>query len=170
MSLRSRIVQVRDLPAGASISYGRSFVTKRPTRVGVVPIGYGHGYSWLLSNRGQMLLGGRRVPIIGRVTMDLTMIDCTDLPHVAVGDEAVLFGEQAGAALRVEEVAGWSETLPYEILCTLGKRVTRIYREGGRVPHMTTLVGERPEWTAAADGYVRAREAAARAPLPAAGH
>jgi alanine racemase len=166
MSLRSRIVQVRDLPAGASISYGRTFVTKRVSRIAVVPVGYGHGYSWLLSNRGQMLLAGRRVPIVGRVTMDLTMIDCTDVPSVAVGDEVVLFGEQAGAGLPVatlpvEEVAGWSETLPYEILCTLGKRVTRIYREGGRVPHMTTLVGERPEWTAAADGYVRAREMAA---------
>jgi hypothetical protein len=94
--------------------------------------------------------------------MDLTMIDCTDVPGVSVGDEVVLFGEQAGASLPVEEVAGWSETLPYEILCTLGKRVPRLYREGGRVPHMTTLVGERPEWTAAADGYVRAREMAAQ--------
>jgi alanine racemase len=167
MSLRSRIVQVRELPAGTSISYGRTYRTSRLSRIAVVPVGYGHGYSWLLSNRGQMLLAGRRVPIVGRVTMDLTMIDCTDVPHVAVGDEVVLFGEQAGAGLpvatlSVEEVAGWSETLPYEILCTLGKRVTRIYREGGRVPHMTTLVGERPEWTAAADGYVRAREMAAR--------
>ena len=162
MSLRSRIVQVRELPAGASVSYGRTFVTKRPTRVGVVPVGYGHGYSWLLSNRGQMLLGGRRVPIVGRVTMDLTMIDCTDVPRAQVGDEVVLFGEQSGAQLPVEEVAAWSETLPYEILCTLGKRVTRLYREGGRVTKMTTLVGERPEWTAAADAHVREREAASQ--------
>jgi len=166
MSLRSRLVQVRDLPAGTPISYGRSFVTSRASRIGVVPIGYGHGYSWLLSNRGQMLVRGRRVPIVGRVTMDLTMVDLTDVPGVQAGDEVVLFGEQDGAALRVEEVAAWSETLAYEIMCTIGKRVARLYRRGGRAVSVTTLVGERPEWTAAADDYLRRRELA---PAPHAG-
>ena len=160
MSLRSRLVQVRDLPAGTPISYGRTFVTSRPSCIGVVPIGYGHGYSWLLSNRGQMLVRGRRAPIVGRVTMDLTMIDLTDVPGVQSGDEVVLFGEQDGATLRVEEVAAWSETLAYEILCTIGKRVARLYRRNGRVVSVTTLVGERPEWTAAADDYLRLRELA----------
>ena len=159
MSLRSRLVQVRDLPAGATVSYGRTYTTARPSRIGVVPVGYGHGYSWLLSNRGQMLLAGRRVPIVGRVTMDLTMVDVTDVPGAAVGDEVVLFGEQAGAAIPVEEFAAWSETLAYEVMCTLGKRVPRLYRHGGRAVRMTTLVGERPEWTAAADAYVRRRDA-----------
>jgi alanine racemase len=158
MSLRSRLVQVRDLPAGVPISYGRTFVTSRPSRIGVVPIGYGHGYSWLLSNRGQMLVRGRRAPIVGRVTMDLTMIDLTDVPGVQSGDEVVLFGEQEGAALRVEEVAAWGETLAYEIMCTIGKRVARLYRSNGRAVSVTTLVGERPEWTAAADDYLRLRE------------
>lgn len=161
MSLRSRLVQVRDLPAGVPISYGRSFVTPRPSRIGVVPVGYGHGYSWLLSNRGRMLVRGRRAPIVGRVTMDLTMIDLTDVPGVEPGDEVVLFGEQDGAALPVEEIAAWSETLAYEIMCTIGKRVARLYRRGGRVVRVTTLVGERPEWTAAADDYLRQRECAA---------
>ncbi len=161
MSLRSRLVQVRDLPAGTPVSYGRTFVTSRPSRIGVVPTGYGHGYSWLLSNRGQMLARGRRVPIVGRVTMDLTMIDLTDVPDIAVGDEVVLFGEQDGATLPVEHVAAWSETLPYEVMCTIGKRVARLYRSGGRAVRVTTLVGERPEWTAAADDYVRMREGTA---------
>jgi len=161
MSLRSRLVQVRDLPAGVPVSYGRSFVTSRPSRIGVVPVGYGHGYSWLLSNRGRMLVRGRRAPIVGRVTMDLTMIDLTDVPDVEPGDEVVLFGEQDGAALPVEEIAAWSETLAYEIMCTIGKRVARLYRRGGRVVRVTTLVGERPEWTAAADDYLRQRECAA---------
>jgi alanine racemase len=161
MSLRSRLVQVRDLPAGAPISYGRSFVTARPSRIGVVPVGYGHGYTWLLSNRGQMLVSGRRVPIVGRVTMDLTMVDLTEVPGIEVGDEVVLFGEQAGARLSVEEVAAWSETLVYEVMCTIGKRVARLYRRDGRAVHLTTLVGERQEWTAAADDYLRRREAAA---------
>ncbi len=163
MSLRSRLVQVRDLPAGTSVSYARTFTTRRPSRIAVVPVGYGHGYSWLLSNRGQMLLAGRRVPIVGRVTMDLTMVDVTDVPDVHPGDEVVLFGEQAGATLPVEEFAAWSETLPYEVMCTIGKRVPRLYCLGGRAVRMTTLVGERPEWTAAADDYVRRRAADAAA-------
>lgn len=158
MSLRSRLVQVRDLPAGASVSYARTWTATRPSRIGVVPVGYGHGYSWLMSNRGAMLVGGRRAPIVGRVTMDLTMIDLTGLPAAAVGDEVVLFGEQAGESIGVEEVARGSETLPYEILCTIGKRVTRLYVRDGRAVRMTTLVGERPEWTAAADLYLRERE------------
>ena len=161
MSLRSRLVQVRDLPPGSSVSYGRSFVTSRPSRIGVVPVGYGHGYSWLLSNRGRMLVNGRRVPIVGRVTMDLTMIDLTEVPEVAVGDEVVLFGEQDGASIGVEEVAEWSETLAYEVMCTIGKRVARLYRRGGRAIRVTTLVGERAEWTASADDYLRRREFAA---------
>lgn len=158
MSLRSRLVQVRELPAGAPISYGRSYVTRRRSRIGVVPVGYGHGYSWLLSNRGAMLVHGRPAPIVGRVTMDLTMVDLTDHPgNVAVGDEVVLFGSQGDATIPVEEVARWSETLPYEILCTIGKRVARMYLRSGVPIHVTTLVGERPDWTAAAAEYVRRR-------------
>lgn len=158
MSLRSRLVQIRELPAGTSISYGRSFTTTRPSRIGVVPVGYGHGYSWLLSNRGAMLVGGSRAPIVGRVTMDLTMLDLTDAPPAQVGDEVVLFGTQGRASLPLDEVAVWSESLPYEVLCTLGKRVTRMYLRGGVPDHMTTLVGERPQWTASAADYVRRRD------------
>jgi alanine racemase len=93
--------------------------------------------------------------------MDLTMIDLTEVPGVEVGDEVVLFGEQDGAVLTVEEVAAWSETLVYEVMCTIGKRVARLYRHGGRAVRVTTLVGERPDWNAAADDYVRRREHAA---------
>lgn len=157
MSLRSRLVQVRQLPAGSSISYGRTHVTSRATRVGVVPVGYGHGYSWLLSGRGRMLVGGREAPILGRVTMDLTMIDLTDHGPVSVGDEVVLFGEQMGRSLPIEEIARGSETLPYEVLCTIGKRVTRLYVQGGEATHMSTLVGERETWTRAATHYLRER-------------
>jgi len=160
MSLKSRLVQVRELAAGVPISYARTFVTQRPTRTGVVAVGYGHGYSWLLSNRGHMLVRGHRVPILGRVTMDLTMVDITDLPETAVGDEVVLFGEQDGASLPLEEVAQGSETLPYEIMCTIGKRVTRIYVRGGRPVRLTTLVGEREEWTHRAADHFRLREQA----------
>ena len=166
MSFRSRLVQVRDLPAGAHVSYARQYTTKRPTRVGVVPVGYGHGYSWLLSNRGHMLVGGRRVPILGRVTMDLTMVDVTDVPGAAVGDEVVLFGDQGGASLPLEEVAAWSETLPYEIMCTIGKRVTRIYVRAGRPVKLTSLVGERAEWVEQAADHFRMRAQAVAAARP----
>lgn len=157
MSLKSRLVQIRTLPAGATVSYGRTFVTSRPTRVGVVPVGYGHGYSWLLSNRGSMLVNGSRAPILGRVTMDLTMVDLELAPRAKVGDEVVLFGEQQGVTLPLEEVARWSETLPYEIMCTIGKRVSRIYLSGGRPVKMTSLVGERAEWVEQAADHFRMR-------------
>ena len=158
MALKSRLVQVRELPAGVPISYGRTYETRRPTRTGVVAVGYGHGYSWLLSNRGQMLVGGKRVPILGRVTMDLTMVDLTDLPAARVGDEVVLFGGGAGdGMLTLEELAAWSETIPYEIMCTIGKRVTRIYVRGGRPVKLTSLVGEREEWVDQAVDHFRRR-------------
>ena len=143
MTFKSRLVQVRRLPAGRTISYARTFTTSRPSVIGVVPVGYGHGYSWLCSNRGAMLVGGRRAPIVGRVTMDLTMIDLTDLASARVGDEVVLFGAQDAAAIPVEEVAAWSESLSYEVLCTIGKRVTRIYLRCGRPVKVLTLLGER---------------------------
>jgi len=147
MSFRSRLVQVRRVRAGRPISYGRTFRTERDSVIGVIPVGYGHGYSWLCSNRGVMLVAGRRVPIVGRVTMDLTMLDLTDLALAtgrvpAPGDPVVLFGRQNGSSLTVEELARWSETLAYEVLCTIGKRVTRVYLRGGRPWRVVTLVGE----------------------------
>jgi alanine racemase len=157
MALKSRIVQVREVPAGSPISYGRTFVTRRPTRIGVVAIGYGHGYSWLLSNRGRMLVGGGSVPILGRVTMDLTMVDLSDSPGVRVGDEVVLFGDQGEASLPLEEIARASETIPYEIMCTIGKRVARIYVRGGRPVKLMSLVGERAEWAEQAADHFRLR-------------
>jgi alanine racemase len=163
MSFKSRIVQIRDLPAGTPISYARTFVTSRPTRTGVVAVGYGHGYSWLLSGRGHMLVRGRRVAILGRVTMDLTMVDLTDAGPVEVGDEVVLFGEQGGERLTLEELARGSETLPYEVMCTIGKRVARIYVRGGRPVKLVSLVGERSEWTHGAADHFRMRDEAVAA-------
>jgi alanine racemase len=166
MSFKSRLVQIRDLPAGSPVSYGRTFVTSRPTRSGVVAVGYGHGYSWLLSNRGHMLVRGAKAPIIGRVTMDLTMIDLTEVPEATLGDEVVLFGEQGEARLPLEEIARQSETLPYEIMCTIGKRVTRIYVRDGRPVKLTSLVGESAEWAAQAADHFRLRAQALAAARP----
>src|SRR5512140_290645 len=149
LSFHCRLVQVRPVPAGRHISYGGTFVTERDSRIGVIAVGYGHGLSRLLSNRGQVMIRGRRVPIIGRVTMDLTMVDLTDLPLAAVGDDVLLFGDPPDAApggdspIRIEEVAAWAETIPWEIMCQIDKRVVRKYVRSGQVVKVMTLVGER---------------------------
>jgi alanine racemase len=156
MSFKSRVAQLRSVPSGRFISYGRTYQTKRTTRVGVLPVGYGHGLPWLLSNRGEVLIRGRRAPMIGRVTMDLTMVDVTEIPDVALGDEAVLWGDQGGAQITLEEVAERAETLPYEILCSMGKRVVRMFMRQGQPSKILTLIGERQESEGA--GTRRARK------------
>jgi alanine racemase len=152
MSFKTRVVQLRDVPAGRSISYGRTYRTSRWTRVAVLPVGYGHGYPWHLSNRGEVLVRGRRAPIIGRVTMDLTMVDTTDVPDVALGDEVVLWGDQGGVRLGLHEVAAWAETIPYDLLCSMGKRVVRVFVQEGHPPKVLTLIGERQEVEVAEPG------------------
>lgn len=152
MSFKTRVVQLRDVPPGRNVSYGRTYTTSRWTRIGVLPVGYGHGYPWQLSNRGQVLIRGQRAPIIGRVTMDLTMVDATDIDAIALGDEVVLWGEQAGARIGLDEVAGWAQTIPYDLLCSMGKRVVRVFLEKGRAPKVLTLIGERQEVEVAESG------------------
>jgi alanine racemase len=143
MSFRSRLLQVRDLPAGHPVSYARTFITPRPMRIGVVAVGYGHGLSRELSNRGEMLVRGRRAPVIGRVTMDMTMVDLDGVPDAQVEDEVVIFGEQDEAAISIEEVAAISGTIAYDIMCSIGKRVPRVFRRGAATVKVTTLIGER---------------------------
>lgn len=145
MTFKTRVVQLRSVPAGRYISYSRTYQTTRRTRVAVLPVGYGHGYPWLLGNRGEVLIRGRRTPIIGRVTMDLTMVDATEVPDVALGDEVVLWGKQGDGRIDLTEVAERAETIPYELLCSMGKRVVRIFLEGGQPRKVITLVGERQE-------------------------
>jgi alanine racemase len=143
MSFRSRLVQVRELPAGATISYGRTYVTPAATRIGVVAAGYGHGLALEMSGRGQLLVRGRQVPIRGRVTMDMTMVDLSAVPEARVEDEVVIFGDSEGATIRIDEVASWCNTIPYEIMCSIGKRVPRVFRRGGETVRITTLIGDR---------------------------
>lgn len=128
MSLKSRIVLVRELPAGASISYGRTFITSRPTRVGTVAIGYADGYMRSASGQGaSVLVRGKRCPLLGRVTMDLIMIDVSEVHEVAVADEVVLFGKQDGEIILASEVARWAGTIAWEIFTGIGTRVRRLY-------------------------------------------
>lgn len=123
MTLKSRIVSVKELPAGASISYGGIHILERDSRIAVLPIGYADGLHRLLSNRMEVLLHGRRVRQVGRICMDLCMVDVTDLPEVRVGDVATLFGPE----LPLEEKADTLGTIQYELLCSVSRRVPRIY-------------------------------------------
>lgn len=130
MSLRTRIWQLKSVPAECAVSYGQTFVTRRPTRIAVLPIGYADGYGRALSNKGQVLVRGRRAPIIGRVCMDLTLVDVTDIPAVEPNDDVVLWGSDGEASLSVSEVGAWQDSIGYEVLTRLGKRVPRRLVEG----------------------------------------
>ena len=149
MSWKSRVARVRRVPAGKTISYARSFTTVRESVIGVVPVGYGHGYPFHLSGRGWMLVGGERVPIVGRVTMDMTMVDLTDLARTpAPGDEVILVGMQAGQTITFHDVAAWGETICYEVMCGISKRVPRTYFRRGKVETFKTLLGVLPNHVA----------------------
>jgi alanine racemase len=145
MSWKSRLVQVRRIPRGTPVSYGRTYIAERDTLMGVVPVGYGHGYPYRLSNAGRMLVSGMLVPVIGRVTMDMTMVDLTDVaPAPVVGDEVVLVGRAAGEEITVDDVAGWAGTISYEIMCGISKRVPRMYIRHGRIETFKCLLGVLP--------------------------
>jgi alanine racemase len=127
MSLTALVLQVKRLPPGSSISYGCTYTTPDWCDLAVLPVGYCNGYSRLASNRGEVLIHGRRAPIRGRVCMNLTMVEVTDLPEVKEGDRAVLLGSDQGEHLRAEELAGWAQTISYEVYCALGTANVRRY-------------------------------------------
>lgn len=127
MRWRSRLTSVKSVPKGAAISYGRTFITHRQSRIGVVPVGYADGYHRLLSNRADLLVRGRRVPVVGTICMDMMMVDLTQVPAARVGDEVVLLGRQGRELVSAEEVGRMAETIAYEILCHVAERVPRVY-------------------------------------------
>lgn len=129
MSLKTRLVGFKTVPLGYGISYGRTYLTYRPTMVGILPVGYADGYSRMLSNKSSVLIRGKRAPVIGRVTMDQTMIDLTEVPGVACGDEVVLMGESGDQRITAGDLGSLAQTISYEILCTVGKLVPRTYRD-----------------------------------------
>ncbi len=131
LALTTKILLLKRVPANTPVSYGRTFVTRRDSLIAVLPIGYADGYPRALSNRGTALVRGRRAPVAGRVCMDLTMIDATEVPGVAEGDEVVLIGSQRGESLLAEEVAAAAGTIAYDLLCGIGPRVPRRYVDGG---------------------------------------
>lgn len=129
LTLAATVVQVRTLKPGESASYNRSFVARRTTRLAVLPVGYADGYDRALSGRGNVLIRGRRAPVCGKVCMDMTLVDVTDVPEARAGDEAVLIGRQGEDAITAADLADWAGAIPYEVLCGIGPRVPRLCRE-----------------------------------------
>lgn len=120
MRFATTVLQVKEFPAGQGISYGHRYVTDRPTRLAVLPVGYDNGYLRRMAGKAEVLLAGQRAPVRGMICMNACMADVTDIPEVKVGDEAVLLGHQGAGEIRAEEIARWSDTINYEILCLFG--------------------------------------------------
>jgi alanine racemase len=127
MALKARIIHLKKVPAGFNISYGITYKTRKPSTIATVPVGYADGLNRLLSSAGQMLVHGQRVPIVGRICMDLTMLDVGSIDNVQVGDEVVVFGQQGSESITVDEMAASLHTINYEIVSTITARVPRVY-------------------------------------------
>lgn len=128
MRFETRICLLKELPQGAYISYGRTCQLKRDSRIAILAAGYGDGISTQMSNRGCVLIRGQRCPILGRITMDQVIVDVTDLPSVEIGDTATLLGSQGEDTITATEYAAWSNSIAWEVFCSITKRVPRLYQ------------------------------------------
>ncbi|MDR3676890.1 MAG: alanine racemase [Acidobacteriota bacterium] len=127
LSFKSRIVYMKDVPSGTPLGYSAAFYTRRTSRIATVPVGYADGLSHALSNRGYAIVRGRRARIVGSISMDLSLLDVTDIAGTNIGDEVILMGQEGQCSINALEIAQLLGTVPYEILCSIGKRVPRIY-------------------------------------------
>jgi alanine racemase len=127
LTWKTAVLSVKQAPAGDSVSYGRLYSLGRDSLIAALPVGYADGYRRRLSNRGEVLIRGQRARVAGAVCMDLTLVDVTAIPGVQPGDEVVLLGRQGAEEISAAEMAGWAETIPYEVLCAIGKRVPRLH-------------------------------------------
>jgi alanine racemase len=129
LAWKTGVVHLKKVPSGTPISYGSTWRAPRESVIATAPVGYADGYSRKFSNTGQMLVRGSRAPVVGRVCMDMCMMDVTQIPEVQVGDEVVLLGRQGSEEISAEELAGLAQTINYEVICGLGARVPRIPRD-----------------------------------------
>ena len=132
-SLKACVIKIKKVPAGTPISYGGTYITKGETLIATVPIGYGHGLPCALSNKGEVLIRGRRFPIAGRVTMDHIMIDIGESRDISVGDEVVAMGKQGNETISPDDIALLCDTISYEILTWLCNRIDRFYYKGNKI-------------------------------------
>lgn len=137
MRFKARVTHVKQLAVGETVSYGRRFTAERPSVIASLPLGYADGYHRILSGRAEVVVRGHRAPVVGRVCMDQFMIDVTDIPEVSAGDEVLLWGTDD---LRCEEVADWAQTIGYELLTSVARRVPRVFMEGGEVVEVVNLL------------------------------
>ena len=133
LSLRCRVTEIKTLSPGDSVSYGRTFIAKGGERVATLSAGYADGVPRLLSNRGEVLLHGKRAPIIGRVCMDQMMAEVSAVPELKIGDTATIIGDDGPNSITADDVADICSTIGYEIVCLVPDRVPRLYRESGKV-------------------------------------
>lgn len=131
MSLKTVISQVKTVPKGTAVSYGGTFITPRETKIATVPIGYADGYLRALSSKASMLVNGKKAPVIGRICMDQAMLDITDIENVKENTVVTVFGKDSDAEIKVEDIANIANTINYEILCLISKRIPRIYIKNG---------------------------------------
>ncbi len=127
LSLHSHIVYIKEVPAGTPVSYGGTFVTQKPTMVATIPVGYADGYPRSLSNKGYVLIHGKKAPVLGRVCMDQMMVDVTDIPEAAINDHVTLIGKDKEASITMEELGALSGRFNYELACDINQRVPRFY-------------------------------------------
>lgn len=127
MTVKTKLMDIRNLPAGTPISYGRTFITKRQSLIGVIPVGYADGYFRKLSNRAYVIVRDRKAPVVGTVCMDLTMVDLTDIGDAKINDEVIILGHSGKERITAKDIAEWAETIPYEVLTSLGSRAKRRY-------------------------------------------
>ncbi len=133
MELKSRIIYIKDVEPGTEISYGGTYTAKEKRRIATVPVGYGDGYPRGLSNKGYVLVHGKKAPVTGRICMDQFMIDVTDIPDAAEGDMVTLIGKEGKEQITMEELGELSGRFHYELACCIGKRVPRIYLKSGKI-------------------------------------
>lgn len=129
MELKSHVIFIKEVDAGTGISYGLTYITDKKTKVATIPVGYADGYSRNLSNVGKVIIRGQYAPIIGRICMDYFMVDVTDIKDVSQGDVVTLLGKEGDCIISVETLAQWSHSFPYEMMCTVGKRIPRVYNQ-----------------------------------------
>ena len=140
LAFKSRISHIKDVHTGDCISYGRTYQAKETRKIATVTIGYADGYSRLLSNQGEMLVNGIRCKITGRVCMDQTMIDITDVPNVTIGSVVTLIGNDGNDCITADELAGIYGTIGYEVVCGISKRIPRIFIQDGKIIHEDSLI------------------------------
>jgi len=128
MSVKAEIINLQDVPAGQSVSYGRKFTSNRESKLAVIGLGYADGFTRLYSGKAQVLVGGKRCPVVGNICMDQCMVDVTDVPGVQYGDEVVIIGSQAGETITAEDFAAMTGTINYEVTCLLDLRLPKVYK------------------------------------------